>query len=510
MLNQKHSTPEVTGRELVPFSPLTPMTPIINMAELELAASNAREHVERQLAERMAKRVIVIGSGLAGYSAAIAACSYASPIMITGDAFGGSLANAKPLEYWPGAVQGAKHSDLAASLHDQAARLGVKLIHDTAESIDISAKPYVVSLKGQEPIKAEAIIIATGLAPKTLGLSEESELLGRSVFTKSAVMGGPHKDVAVVGDGERAVDEALVLSKMANQVTIVCSANKLTCSSHTLTRLAQTANITVEYETSVIAYVTDDSEGGPLLWQLLCRCPAGVSVVDATAVVLAVGCGPKADLLPSAALTSEGYVKANIDGPSLEGIFGAGSVVEGVIDQAIMIAASAYVAAHAAIGYLESIQMTESSRVIPLSAERKEALDKVAPPEERVEEVKDGGVIPLPPPEEGKTKVEVKDGGVIPLPPPEEGKTKVEVKDGRTDKGEIPPEEEGVKEEVKDGGTDKGNLSPSPLNGEVPPEGPTNLKSKESSDRIDKAVDKARKRKLKRDKKSFKLTELTI
>ncbi|MFP3037632.1 MAG: NAD(P)/FAD-dependent oxidoreductase, partial [Candidatus Hodgkinia cicadicola] len=271
MSNLEQTAKEKTGRELVPS--LITTAPITNMAELELAASNAREVVERQLAERMAKRMVIIGSGLAGYSAAIAACAYTLPILITGNAFGGALASAKPLDYWPGAVQGAKHSDLAASLHDQAARLGVKLIHDTAESIDTSAKPYVVSLKNQGPIEAGAVIVATGLSPKTLGLSEESELLGRSVFTSSAVMGGPHKDVAVVGNGERAVDEALALSKMADRVTIVCSANKLSCPSHGLTRLARTANITVEYETSVIAYVTDDSEGGPLLWQLLCRCP---------------------------------------------------------------------------------------------------------------------------------------------------------------------------------------------------------------------------------------------
>ncbi|MFP3037636.1 MAG: NAD(P)/FAD-dependent oxidoreductase, partial [Candidatus Hodgkinia cicadicola] len=271
MSNLERSTPKETGRELVP-SPIS-ISPFDNMTKPELGTLTAWERVERQLAERMAKRMVIIGSGLAGYSAAIAACAYTTPILITGDAFGGSLANAKPLEYWPGAVQGAKYSDLAASLHDQAARLGVKLIHDAAVSIDTSAKPYVVSLKCKETIEADAIIVATGLTPKTLGLSEESDLIGRSVFTSSAVMVGPHKDVAVVGDGERAVDEALALSKMAAQVTIVCNANKLSCSSHTLTRLAQTANITVEYETSVIAYVTDDSEGGPLLWQLLCRCP---------------------------------------------------------------------------------------------------------------------------------------------------------------------------------------------------------------------------------------------
>ncbi|MFP3037586.1 MAG: NAD(P)/FAD-dependent oxidoreductase [Candidatus Hodgkinia cicadicola] len=440
------------------------ITEIDNVTEPELATSNNGGRVERQLAERMSKRVVIVGSGLAGYSAAIAACAYSLPIMITGDAFGGALASAKPLNYWPGAVQGAKHSDLAASLHDQATRLGVKLIHDTAESIDTSAKPYVISFKVRESIKADAIIIATGLAPKTLGLSEETELIGRSVFTSSAVMGGPHKDVAVVGNDERAADEAIALSKMANRVTIVCSANKLSCSSHTLTRLTQITNITVEYETAVLSYVTDDSECGPLLWQLLCRCPAGVSVVDATAVVLSVGCGPKVDhLLPTSALTAEGYIKANITEPALEGIFGAGSAVEGVIDQAIMIAASAYVAAHAAIVYLDSNQLPESSRIIPFTEDRKMAIE-VETSKER--------------------KVNTESGKVICLPPPEEGRVRKVVN--------ATSEEDAVKGAV------------------MGPERPISPKSNENLHQTVKIIEKDRKRRLKCDKKSLKVMEVSI
>ncbi|MFP3037605.1 MAG: NAD(P)/FAD-dependent oxidoreductase [Candidatus Hodgkinia cicadicola] len=351
--------------------------------EIKQETTTTPQTDQQSLPTTVTETLVVVGSGLAGYSAAIAACAYSRPpLLITGPSLGGRLTDAEPLDYWPGAAPDAKGSALATSLHAQAARLGVRFINDTVKSINTEAKPYVISTECNGFVVASAVIVATGLSPKLLGLNDESLLIGRSVFTSSAVMGGPHKDVAVVGNGSLAIAEALELSTMVAQVTVVCDAPSFTCSPALFAKLADVTNVKVACGASVLSYITDESEGGPLLWQLSCKGPSeAVFTVDATAVVLAVGYEPKVDLLPSEVKTADGYVKANAD--ALEGIFCAGSIVEATSDQAIMIAASGYEAARRAECYLAAEERKQAAAKEEL--ERSNKLNAVQAPSGRKE-----------------------------------------------------------------------------------------------------------------------------
>ncbi|MGP1921975.1 MAG: FAD-dependent oxidoreductase [Candidatus Hodgkinia cicadicola] len=314
--------------------------------------------------EALVERLVIIGSGLAGYSALLSACSEQTlPLLITGPTLGGSLVSSESLEYWPGAAPNAKSSALAASLHAQCSRLGAKFMFDSVKSINTTAQPHVIETKLNGSITASAIVVATGLTPKTLNLKDEVSLLGRSVFTSAASINGPHKDAAVVGTDSLAINEALTLSTIVSQVTLVCSAPQLSCPPVLAHKLLQTANIRIEYNVTVYAYVTDESTGGPLLWGLALKRSDGMFIINATVTVLALGSEPKVDLLPPSAKTAEGFIKTNIAELNLKGIFAAGSIVESIPNQQIMLSASGFTAASAAVRYLSSVP--NPSAVLP-------------------------------------------------------------------------------------------------------------------------------------------------
>ncbi|MGP1918363.1 MAG: FAD-dependent oxidoreductase [Candidatus Hodgkinia cicadicola] len=302
-----------------------------------------------------AECLAIFGSGLAGSSAALAACSKGiSPLLITGPTLGGALASPETVDYWPGAAPNAKSSELAAALHAQVARLGTRFMHDSVQSININVHPYAISTKLGGLITASAIIIATGLTPKTLNLKDEVSLLGRSVFMSAATINGPHKDAAIVGSDSSAISEALALSKMVSKVTLIYTASQLSCPPALSSQLSQATNIRVECNVKVLAYVTDESDGGPLLRGLSLKRAEETFEIIATVAVLALGSEPKVDLLPPEAKTAEGFVKANLTDLNLKGIFAAGVIVESTPNQLIMLSASGFTAATAAVQYLSA------------------------------------------------------------------------------------------------------------------------------------------------------------
>ncbi|MGP1916351.1 MAG: NAD(P)/FAD-dependent oxidoreductase, partial [Candidatus Hodgkinia cicadicola] len=284
------------------------------------------------------ERLVVLGSGLAGCSAAVGVCSHGTPpLLITGPILGGTLASPGNIDFWPGAAPDAKSSDLAAALHAQAVRLGTKFMFDSVQSIDTNVYPYIITTKQGGLLSASAIIVATGLTPKTLNLKDEVSLLGRSIFTSAATINGPHKHAAVVGDNCAAVNEALALSTIASHVTLICGALQFSCPPSLVLKLSQTSNIRVEFNASVSSYATEVSDGGPLLRGLTIKRSNETFTIIASIAVLALGSEPKVDLLPSEAKTAEGFIKQNFTSSNLKGIFAAGSIVESVPDQQIML-----------------------------------------------------------------------------------------------------------------------------------------------------------------------------
>ncbi|MGP1914758.1 MAG: FAD-dependent oxidoreductase [Candidatus Hodgkinia cicadicola] len=311
------------------------------------------------------EKLVILGSGLAGDSAAIESCSKDTmPLLITGPTLGGTLASPGTIEYWPGAAPNAKSSDLAAALHAQAARLGTKFIHDSVLSIDTTSYPYLIKTKLSGLLFASAIIVATGLTPKTLNLKGEASLLGRSVFTSAATINGSHKDAIVVGNDCAAINEALVLSEMVSQVTLVCGAPQLSCPPSLVNKLSQASNIRLECNALASSYVTDESDGGLLLRGLTFKRSDGTFTINATVIVLALGSEPKVDLLPPEAKTVDGFIKAILPYPNLKGIFAAGTIVESISNQLIMISASGFTAATNAIRYLSSVEASAASKVV--------------------------------------------------------------------------------------------------------------------------------------------------
>ncbi|MGP1918594.1 MAG: FAD-dependent oxidoreductase, partial [Candidatus Hodgkinia cicadicola] len=297
------------------------------------------------------------------------------------------------IDFWPGAAPNAKSSDLAAALHAQAARLGTKFMFDSVQSIDTTSYPYTITTKQGGLLSASAIIIATGLTPKTLNLKDEVSLLGRSVFTSAATINGPHKHAAVVGDNCAAVNEALVLSTMVSQVTLICGALQFSCPPSLVTKLSQTSNIRVEFNASVSSYATDESDGGLLLRGLTIKRSNETFTIIATVTVLALGFEPKVDLLPSEAKTVEGFIKADLTSSNFKGIFAAGSIVESVPDQQIMLSASGFSAAINAIRYLSSAVASAASEVVVQQPAAVPAEDKTKLAEA---EAKAPASVPLP------------------------------------------------------------------------------------------------------------------
>ncbi|MFP3038996.1 MAG: NAD(P)/FAD-dependent oxidoreductase, partial [Candidatus Hodgkinia cicadicola] len=282
-----------------------------------------------QVKVRTVEKVAIIGSGIAGYSASHPVCAnHISPLMLTGVVVGGHLTKPKSLKFWPGAQPNMLSTELATSLNEQALRLGVRFLYDSVQSIDFNVQPYTIVTSQGKVIFAETIIIATGLEPKTLNLPNESELLDRNVFTSAASIKTPHKDAAVIGNDESAVEEALTLSTTIPQVTLLCSSPQLTCPPSQLLTLTKTANIRMEYNVKVTSYLTDKTDNGLVLRGVTYEQSSKTISLDVTAIVLAQGSKPKVDLFPDSAKTTSGFIKTSFDDPSLKGIFPAGSIVE--------------------------------------------------------------------------------------------------------------------------------------------------------------------------------------
>ncbi|MGP1926419.1 MAG: FAD-dependent oxidoreductase, partial [Candidatus Hodgkinia cicadicola] len=367
---------QTTEQEVAKAEAATKLDSVPPPLEVKSETSQTKTEVPTSNQKPPAEMLVIFGSGLAGYSAALAAhSSNTTPLLITGPTLGGTLATPGTIDYWPGAAPNAKSSDLAEALHAQAARLGTKFMYDSVQSIDTTCYPYSITTKKGGLLFASAIIVATGLSPKTLNLKDEVSLLGRSVFTSAASINGPHKDAAIVGNDAYAVAEALTLSKMVSQVTLVCNAPQLSGPPVLISQLSQTTNIHVECNAQVIAYITEESDGGPLLWALALKRSNELFLIDATVTVLALGFEPKVDLLPSEAKTAEGFIKANLDIPNLKGIFAAGSIVESTPNQQIMIAASGFAASLAAVRYLSA---AASKDVVQPAAASTNVLPKLA------------------------------------------------------------------------------------------------------------------------------------
>jgi thioredoxin reductase (NADPH) len=315
-------------------------------------------------------RLIIIGSGPAGYSAAVyAARANRSPLLITGVEQGGQLMTTTEVDNWPGDVHGLQGPELMDRMRRHAERFSTQIVNDHVQSVDLSTRPF--RIKGDtHHYTCDALIIATGAAAKYMGLPSEEKFRGRGVSACATCDGFFFRGqkVAVVGGGNTAVEEALYLSHIAQHVTLVHRRDKLRAEKILQDRLfreVESGKMSVIWNHTVDE-VLGNQQGvtGTRLRSLQGGAPRELEV---TGLFVAIGHSPNTSIFTGQLDMREGYIKikSGTDGDatatSVPGVFAAGDVADHVYRQAITSAGAGCMAALDADRYLEGLDMEKHS-----------------------------------------------------------------------------------------------------------------------------------------------------
>jgi thioredoxin reductase (NADPH) len=315
-------------------------------------------------------RLIIIGSGPAGYSAAVyAARANRSPLLITGVEQGGQLMTTTEVDNWPGDVHGLQGPELMDRMRRHAERFSTQIVNDHVQSVDLSVRPF--KLKGDtHSYTCDALIIATGAAAKYIGLPSEEKFRGRGVSACATCDGFFFRGqkVAVVGGGNTAVEEALYLSHIAQHVTLVHRRDKLRAEKILQDRLFREVEAG---KMSVIWNHTVDevlgNEQGVSGARLRSLQGGGHRELEVTGLFIAIGHSPNTGVFSGQLAMREGYItiKSGLEGDatatSVPGVFAAGDVADHVYRQAITSAGAGCMAALDADRYLEALDMEKHS-----------------------------------------------------------------------------------------------------------------------------------------------------
>ena len=315
-------------------------------------------------------RLIIIGSGPAGYSAAVyAARANRSPLLITGVEQGGQLMTTTEVDNWPGDVHGLQGPELMDRMRRHAERFSTQIVNDHIQSVDLSSRP--IRLKGDtHHYTCDALIIATGAAAKYLGLPSEEKFRGRGVSACATCDGFFFRGqkVAVVGGGNTAVEEALYLSHIAQHVTLVHRRDKLRAEKILQDRLfreVENGKMSVIWNHTVDEVLGDQQ--GVTGTRIRSLQGEGHRDLHVTGLFIAIGHSPNTAIFNGQLDMREGYIKikSGLDGDatatSVPGVFAAGDVADHVYRQAITSAGAGCMAALDADRYLEALDMETHS-----------------------------------------------------------------------------------------------------------------------------------------------------
>ena len=292
--------------------------------------------------------VIVIGSGPAGYTAGIyTARAQLNPVVFEGTSFGGALMTTTEVENYPGFKEGIDGPALMEEMREQALRFGADLQMEDIEQVSLEGPVKTVTTSGGETFSARAVILAMGAAARYLGIPGEQELLGRGVSACATCDGFFFKDqdIAVIGGGDSAMEEATFLTKFARSVTLVHRREEFRASRIMLERARANEKITFLTNTDVIAV---EGEGTVSGLRLRNKVSGEESVLPVTGMFVAIGHDPRSALVKGIVdLDPEGYVlvKGRSTATSVEGVFAAGDLVDHTYRQAITAAGSGCAAA---------------------------------------------------------------------------------------------------------------------------------------------------------------------
>ncbi len=309
-------------------------------------------------------RLIILGSGPAGYTAAVyAARANLNPVVITGMQQGGQLTTTTDVDNWPGDVEGLQGPDLMERMKNHSERFDTNIIFDHIESADLSQRPFV--LHGSVGVySCDAMIIATGASAQYLGLESEERYMGSGVSACATCDGFFYKEqkVAVIGGGNTAVEEALYLSNIASEVVLVHRRDSLRAEKILQDKIfdkAENGNITIEWNHTLDEIL---GENGEVTGMRIKNIQTGDNKeIALSAVFVAVGHKPNSDIFAGQLDMQDGYIKiasgtsGNATQTSIPGIFAAGDIADHIYRQAVTSAGFGCMAALDAEKYLDDL-----------------------------------------------------------------------------------------------------------------------------------------------------------
>ncbi len=308
-------------------------------------------------------QLIILGSGPAGYSAAVyAARANLDPVLLTGMQQGGQLTTTTDVDNWPGDAEGVQGPELMLRMQQHAERFDTRVLFDHIHTVALQQRPF--ELHGdQGSYSCDALIIATGASAQYLGLDSEQAFMGKGVSACATCDGFFYRQqkVAVIGGGNTAVEEALYLSNICSEVVLVHRRDALRAEKMLQSKLMErvdNGNITVRWNHELDEVLGDDS--GVTGVRLRNNIDDSLDTLDVAGVFIAIGHTPNTGIFAGQLAMRDGYItvqsgtEGNATATSIEGVFAAGDVADHVYRQAVTSAGSGCMAALDAEKYLDS------------------------------------------------------------------------------------------------------------------------------------------------------------
>ncbi|MCC7299921.1 MAG: thioredoxin-disulfide reductase [Verrucomicrobia bacterium] len=305
------------------------------------------------------ENVVIIGTGPAGYTAAIyTARANLNPLVIEGFQPGGQLTTTTEIENYPGFPEGIDGTTLTTQMRQQAEKFGARFKSGEVVSACLTCHPHSITLSDGEKIEAKTIIIATGASAQYLGIESEQKLIGRGVSGCATCDGAFYRDVpvAVVGGGDTAIEEALFLTHFASKVTVIHRRDQFRASKIMVERLLAHPKIAVIWD-SVIDEVTDVAKNEVTGLKIRNVKTGALSELAVTGLFVAIGHRPNTKAFAGQLdMDHAGYLITKNTRTNIDGVFAAGDVQDPVYRQAVSAAGSGCMAALEAERYLGSME----------------------------------------------------------------------------------------------------------------------------------------------------------
>ena len=307
-------------------------------------------------------KLLIIGSGPAGYTAAVyAARAMLEPVLVRGIQPGGQLTITTDVENYPGFAEAIQGPWLMEQMEAQAAHVGTEIISDIITNVDLSQRPFRMTGDGGQLYTADALVIATGAQAKWLGLPSEEKFQGFGVSACATCDGFfyRNKKVLVVGGGNTAVEEALFLTNFASHVTLIHRRDSLRCEKILEKRLLAHEKVTVLWDHEIDEVLGDEQPLGVAGARLRNTKTDALQEVEADGIFIAIGHAPATDLFTDQLETkSGGYLVTRPDSTatSIAGVYAAGDVTDDIYRQAVTAAGMGCMAALEAEKYLAEME----------------------------------------------------------------------------------------------------------------------------------------------------------